>query len=126
MSRTPAQKVPPHAFAAQDRADPTDISGTIGIGQDAQLVLDGEGPPARTSRQFGRRSGRRRHDRRPAASVRAVRRQMTDWLRSLLQRKPRKLAAVALANKMARMAWAMMTSGEAYRRPPAAAGAVPA
>jgi hypothetical protein len=49
-------------------------------------------------------------------------RQMTDWLRPLLQRKPRKLAAVALANKMARMAWALMTSGEAYRRPPAVAG----
>ena len=37
------------------------------------------------------------------------------WLLSLLERKPRKLAAVALANKMARIAWAMMTSGEAYR-----------
>ena len=36
-------------------------------------------------------------------------------------RRPRKLAAVALANKMARMVWAMMTSGEAYRRQPAAA-----
>ena len=45
----------------------------------------------------------------------------TDWLLKLLQRRPRKLAAVALANKMARIAWAMMTSGEAYRRrrPPA-------
>ena len=34
---------------------------------------------------------------------------------ALLQRRPRKLAAVALANKMARVVWAMMTSGEAYR-----------
>ena len=34
----------------------------------------------------------------------------------LLARRPRKVAAVALANKMARMIWAMMTSGEAYRR----------
>jgi len=34
----------------------------------------------------------------------------TDWLLKLLQRRPRKLAAVALANKMARIAWAMMTS----------------
>jgi transposase len=31
-------------------------------------------------------------------------RQMTDWLRALLLRKPRQLAAVALANKMARKA----------------------
>jgi transposase len=42
------------------------------------------------------------------------------WLLKLLQRKPRKLAAVALANKMARTAWAMMISGEDYRRAPAA------
>lgn len=39
------------------------------------------------------------------------------WLLSLLERKPRKLAAVALANKIARVAWAMMVSGEAYRQP---------
>jgi transposase len=50
---------------------------------------------------------------------------MTEWLRALLLRKPRKLAAVALANKMARTAWAMMTSGETYRQP-AIAGAVAA
>jgi transposase len=43
-------------------------------------------------------------------------RQMTEWLRALLARKPRKLAAVALANKMARIVWALMTSGETYRR----------
>jgi transposase len=39
------------------------------------------------------------------------------WLLGLLARKPRKVAAVALANKMARIAWAMMTRGEAYRQP---------
>ena len=42
------------------------------------------------------------------------------WLHSLLERKPRKLAAVALASKMARIAWAMMTRGEAYRVAPVA------
>ena len=42
------------------------------------------------------------------------------WLLALLARKPRKLAAVALANKMARTAWAMMKSGEVYRRAAAA------
>ena len=42
--------------------------------------------------------------------------QMTDWLRGMLQRKPRKVVAVALANKMARVAWALMTRGEVYRR----------
>lgn len=37
------------------------------------------------------------------------------WLLALLERRPRKLVAVALANKMARIIWAMMTRGEAYR-----------
>ena len=39
--------------------------------------------------------------------------QMTDCLQGMLQRKPRKVAvAVALANKMARVAWALMTRGK--------------
>jgi transposase len=37
------------------------------------------------------------------------------WLLALLERKPRKLAAVALANKTARIVWAVMATGEAYR-----------
>jgi transposase len=41
------------------------------------------------------------------------------WLVSLLARKPPKLAAVALANKMARVAWKLMVSGEAYNMDPA-------
>jgi transposase len=36
------------------------------------------------------------------------------WLRDLLMRKPPKLAAVALANKVARIAWKLMVSGERY------------
>ena len=36
------------------------------------------------------------------------------WLIELLKRKARKLAAVALANKLARIAWRMMVSGQAY------------
>jgi transposase len=36
------------------------------------------------------------------------------WLLALLKRKPPKLAAVALANKMARIAWKLMTTGESY------------
>ena len=39
------------------------------------------------------------------------------WLLNLLARKPKKLAAIALANKMARTLWAMMVSGEVYRHP---------
>ena len=36
------------------------------------------------------------------------------WLLDLLKRKPPKLAAVALANKMARIAWILMVTGERY------------
>jgi transposase len=39
------------------------------------------------------------------------------WLLNMLNRRPKKGAAVALANKMARIAWAMTTSGESYRVP---------
>ena len=48
----------------------------------------------------------------------------SSWLMNLLARRPKKLAApgfrrgrLALANKMARTLWAMMVSGELYRRP---------
>jgi transposase len=36
------------------------------------------------------------------------------WLIALIKRKPKKLAAVALANKVARIAWKLMVSGERY------------
>ncbi|MCY1740952.1 IS110 family transposase [Ensifer sp. SL37] len=48
------------------------------------------------------RSGRSRH--------------ASPWLLGLLQRKRPKLVAVALANKIARIAWKLMTSGETYQR----------
>jgi transposase len=41
------------------------------------------------------------------------------WLADLMARKPAMVVAVALANKNARTAWALMTSGESYRRPQA-------
>jgi transposase len=42
-------------------------------------------------------------------------RNSSPWLLDLLKRKPPKLVAVALANKIARIAWKMMVTGEAYR-----------
>src|SRR5215469_14212376 len=43
------------------------------------------------------------------------------WLAALLARRPTKVAAIALANKIARMAWAMMVKGERYKEPAALA-----
>lgn len=43
------------------------------------------------------------------------------WLASMLQRKPRMLVAIALANKTARIIWAMSVKKENYRAPAAVA-----
>jgi transposase len=43
------------------------------------------------------------------------------WLTALLARRPTKVAAIALANKIARMVWAMMARGEHYKEPVALA-----
>jgi len=39
------------------------------------------------------------------------------WLRSLMERKPARIATVAMANKTARIAWAILARGEVYRAP---------
>jgi transposase len=41
------------------------------------------------------------------------------WLTALLARRPTKVAAIALANKLARIAWAMMARNERYKEPAA-------
>ena len=43
------------------------------------------------------------------------------WLARMLERKPRMVVAIALANKMARGVWAMLTKKEDYRNPASAA-----
>ena len=39
------------------------------------------------------------------------------WLARIMNRRPIKVAAVALANKIARIAWAMMVRGERFKEP---------
>ena len=43
------------------------------------------------------------------------------WLEQMLARKPRMLVTVALANKTARIAWALLAKDEDYRAPAVAA-----
>lgn len=38
-----------------------------------------------------------------------------NWVRSLLERKPARLVTVAMANKTARIVWAVLARGEPYR-----------
>lgn len=40
---------------------------------------------------------------------------LADWVRELLAKKPYRLVSVALANKLARIAWAVLTKSETYR-----------
>ena len=41
------------------------------------------------------------------------------WVRSLLERKPTRVVTVAIANKIARTAWALLSKGESYKAVPA-------
>jgi len=57
------------------------------------------------------------------AVVRYTRRKantVSKWANQLLERKPARLVTVAVANKLARIAWAVMAREENYRAVPAA------
>jgi hypothetical protein len=43
-------------------------------------------------------------------------RTLEPWLQSLLQRRPKNVAIAALANKMARTAWALLAHGRSFDR----------
>jgi hypothetical protein len=57
------------AFPAQDRSDPTNVGGTVNLGQNAELRLRRKSPTPGLIRHLGRRR-RDRHCRRPPASLR--------------------------------------------------------
>ena len=46
-----------------------------------------------------------------------------EWVKALLARRPARLVSVALANKMARIVWALLVRGNTYRAPTVAAAA---
>jgi transposase len=55
--------------------------------------------------------------------VREVKGKPNPWVKRLLERRPPKVAAVALANKMARVAWVIMNTGAEFEMPVAEIGA---
>jgi transposase len=40
---------------------------------------------------------------------------LTKWARTLLEKKPARVVTVALANKIARVAWAVLTRGDKFK-----------
>ena len=72
----------------------------MGAGSEAPALVAAEDLPASASvlRVAGKRKGA-----------------LADWINALLARKPERLVAVALANKLARICWAVMTTGESFR-----------
>ena len=106
----------------------------------AMARADAERPLHRRQSQAGRDHARRRRDLAKPAGGRRHRGRLADrrgagrhpmpWLIKLMDRKPAKLAAVALANKIARVVWKLMTSGESYdparTRPTPVVSAIPA
>ena len=42
------------------------------------------------------------------------------WVRCMIERKPARLVTVAMANKTARIVWAVLARGDVYRSPAAA------
>lgn len=95
-----------------------DCAVLLGLVQ-RQRASDGKQGLGKTSK-IGQRDIRRRLVTGPMAVIRWALRQgapQHPWLERMLERKPPMVAAFALANKMARGIWAMLTHGEDYSNP---------
>jgi len=73
----------------------------MGNGELRSLLYIGAMAVLSAARRFGSRSG---------------------WLRRLMDRRPLRVVAVALANKTARVVWALLTKGGGYQAPAELAG----
>ena len=117
-----------HVYASQDALHSRKAARTVRADGLAACACRHRG----AHRRPGAQGGYRRPDARNVAvdgntegrprvrHVRKGRHRPTPWLASLLERKPPKLVAVALANKFARIAWRLMISGGVYNQPVAA------
>ena len=95
-----------------------DFAAWVGL-TPVQKSTGGKERLGRTSR-MGERTLRRLLITGASGVVRWARRkgiEPTSWLSRMLSRKPPMLVIVALANKTARIAWALLTSSEVYRAP---------
>jgi transposase len=109
-----AMVVDPHAFK---RA--SDFAASLGL----VPRQDGTGGKVRLGPISKRGNGylRRLLVNGATAVLRSKRAKEDPWLATLLATKPRKVAAVAVANKMARIGWALMVRQEDFRNAPTAA-----
>jgi transposase len=95
-----------------------EIPGVGPIGASLLMMKAPDPTMFKSGRDFAAWIGLTPRDHSTAGKVRLGRsKHASGWLLELLQCKKPKLVAVALANKIARIAWKLMMSGEAYRRP---------
>lgn len=110
------------APAAETFAKGRDFAAWLGL-TPSQRSTGGKQKPGATSK-MGERTLRRLLIIGASAVVKQASRRGTpkgSWLERMLERKPRMLVTVALANKMARIVWALLAKGGIYRAPAAAA-----
>ena len=110
------------AFAAPIEGFRCERDFSVWLGLVPRQCSTGEKPKLGRISKMGQRDLRRLPVAGAIAVIRWASRRGTDdpWLAALLTRKPPMLAAAALANKMARVVWAVATKKEFYKAPASA------